>query len=425
MAGSMRERQSGVWELRVHLRRDDRGRVQQLSRTFRGQKRAAQRELNRLVRAVATGQITDPSLERWPDGTPAWDDPTIGEWGPATTINDAIRGWELNGWDDLSPSTVRRYRSIWRTHILDSIGKKRLVDLGPYKVEQYLRSLKRAGLSEASVHQTRAMLHRACRLARKWSDNRLPNPVADTEMPDWSLDEQRDEVRAPSLAEVRRLLAAARAIDARIGAFVRMVAATGARRGEVAALRWDDIDWRHGAVTIDESAVVVRGGTAIKRPKTKKSVRILAVDPGTLKELRELRRERETIASRCEVELDEHGFVFATDPSATSPPYLDNFSQAFAKVRKAAGVADDVHLHSLRHFQSTELDPVISEAQKQARLGWSTVQMARHYTGVITDEDRRAAAHIGRVLGRTQSQGKRRSMTRLKVVRSEARDEAG
>ena len=42
--------------------------------------------------------------------------------------------------------------------------------------------------------------------------------------------------------------------------------------------------------------------------------------------------------------------------------------------------------------------PVISEAQKQARLGWSTVKMARHYTGVVPEEDCRAAEHIGGLL---------------------------
>jgi hypothetical protein len=42
--------------------------------------------------------------------------------------------------------------------------------------------------------------------------------------------------------------------------------------------------------------------------------------------------------------------------------------------------------------------PVVSEAQKQARLGWSTVQMARHYTDGLAVEDRRAAEHVGRLL---------------------------
>lgn len=35
------------------------------------------------------------------------------------------------------------------------------------------------------------MLHRACRLARKWSNGSLLNPVADTELPEWSYREQR------------------------------------------------------------------------------------------------------------------------------------------------------------------------------------------------------------------------------------------
>ena len=31
-------------------------------------------------------------------------------------------------------------------------------------------------------------------------------------------------------------------------------------------------------------------------------------------------------------------------------------------------------------------------------MGWATVQMARHYTDAITEEDRRAAEHVGQLL---------------------------
>lgn len=391
MAGSMREKQPGVWELRVFLGRDARGRVRHLSRTHRGPKRAAQRELARLVSSVDGSQDAAPPME------PGAALPL--EWGDATTVNDAIRGWQLNGWDDLSPTTTRRYASLWRVHIRDTIGPRRIADLGPYEVEQWLRQLKRSGLGEASVHQARAMLHRACRLARKWSSNRLANPIADTEMPEWSYEEGRDEVRAPTVEEVQALLAAAREWEPRIGTYVRVVAATGARRAEVAALRWDDVDLDRRSVRIDEGAVVVEGGTAVKRPKTKKSVRVLAVDEATMGELGDLLGAQERVSVACGVALGQRSFVFALDPLATTPPYLDTFSSVFAKVRRAAGVASDVHLHSLRHFQSTQLDAVISEAQKQARLGWTTVQMARHYTDTVTEEDRRAAEHIGSVLG--------------------------
>jgi hypothetical protein len=110
--------------------------------------------------------------------------------GPSTTVNMAIEAWRENGWKDLSPNTTRRYRSIWTIHIRGIIGRRKIASLSPYDVELYLRGLKKDGLSEASVRQTRAILHRACRLAQKWSGNVLPNPMSGTEMPDWVLHEQ-------------------------------------------------------------------------------------------------------------------------------------------------------------------------------------------------------------------------------------------
>ena len=48
MPGSLRQRQPNVWELRVFLGRDAAGKVRHRSLTFRGGKRAAERELSRL-----------------------------------------------------------------------------------------------------------------------------------------------------------------------------------------------------------------------------------------------------------------------------------------------------------------------------------------------------------------------------------------
>jgi hypothetical protein len=59
---------------------------------------------------------------------------------------------------------------------------------------------------------------------------------------------------------------------------------------------------------------------------------------------------------------------------------------------------------------------VISESQKQARMGWATVQMARHYTDRVGEEDMKAAGHIGVVLGGTekgQPRSSRRSALRF------------
>ena len=389
MAGSIRQRRdrgSDAWELRVYLGRDPAGRVRQRSVLFRGAKRAAERELARLV----------AEQDRAPAVVP--DEPTR-TWGPTTTINDAIEGWRTNGWADLSPTTVRRYEGMLRVHVKDSIGRRRIATLSPYDVERYFRTLKASGLSEASVRQTRAMLHRACRLARKWSSNTLPNPITDTELPDWSMAETAPAVRSPSVDEVRRVLAAARqAGDDRVLAFVRLVAATGMRRGEACALRWDDVDWDTCVVRVDEALVTVTDGVKVRQPKTRASVRAVAVDTATMADLRRLRSGQQALARIAEVEVADASFVFSYEPGGQAPPHPDTLSRGFATVRAKAGVPADIHLHSLRHFQSTELDRIISESQKQARLGWSTVHMARHYTGTVTGEDRRAADHIGTLL---------------------------
>jgi integrase len=385
MAGSIRQRPDkgrNAYELRVFIGRDTRGRIRQKSKLFHGTRRAAEMELARLV----TENVQEPAVIP---------QESLRSFGPSTTINMAIQAWQQNGWQDLSPSTTLRYTSIWATHIKDSIGRRQIATLGPYDVELYLRRLKSEGLSESSVRQTRAILHRSCRLARKWSGNVLPNPVSGTEMPDWVLDEQPDAVRAPTIDEVLSLLAASKTFGARLHGFIAVVASTGMRRGEACALRWNDIDFDLDTVTIDESIVAADGGAQIKAPKSKASIRTVAVDPVTLSSLLTLRQETDDLAALGGLVLESSNFVFATELPGLLPPHPDTMSHVFRRIRDVAGVSADVHLHSLRHFQATVLDPVISEAQKQSRLGWSTVHMARHYTDGVEEEDRRAAEHLG------------------------------
>jgi integrase len=388
MPGSIRKRPElgpDAWELRVFLGRDGRGRVRHKSRTFRGSKRAAEKELGRLV--VAQDFEPEVPMER-----------EAQEWNQTTTVNNAIEGWKQNGWDDLSPVTVRRYENVWKVHIEKTIGKQRIATLTPYEVERYFRKLKADGAGRETVRYVRSLLNRACRLARKWSNSTLPNPIAETELPSWSIDERATPVRSPSAAEVRRLLAKASELDPRFATCLRVIAATGIRRGEACALRWSDIDWKKGTIVIDEAVVAGEGGATIKTPKTRASIRTIALDPGTMERLEKLRTEQERLAIDVGTDVEGASFMFSAEPGGVIPPHPDSVSHAFAKSRQAAKLPKDIHLHSLRHFQATSLDAVIPERQKQARLGWSTVHMARHYTDAISAEDEKAAEHIGTLL---------------------------
>jgi integrase len=388
MPGSLRKRPdrgADAWELRIYLGRDRQGRVRHKSQLFRGSKRAAEKELSRLV----LSQDVEPENAA---------EPETREWNQTTTVNDAIAGWKENGWADLSPVTVRRYENVWKVHIEKSIGKERISSLTPYEVERYFRRLKADGAGRETVRYVRSLLNRACRLARKWSGNTLPNPIAESELPSWGIDGAPRAVRAPSTAEVRRLLAAALDLDPRLSTCLRVIAATGARRGEACALRWSDVDRTKGRITIEESVVASQGGATVKSPKTRASIRVVAVDPGTLAQLEQLRALQAHLAADAGASLHAHAFVFSAEPGGDTPPHPDSVSHAFSKARLAANLPKDIHLHSLRHFQATSLDAVIPERQKQARLGWSTVHMARHYTDVLPSEDERAAEHIGSLL---------------------------
>ncbi len=325
-------------------------------------------------------------------------EPETRSWGPSTTVNDAIEGWKRNGWDDLSPVTARRYENVWNVHIKKTIGRERIARLTPYEVERYFRELKAGGAGRETVRYVRSVLNRACRLARKWSANQLPNPVADTELPSWGIEHSARPVRSPEAKEVRALLAAASDLEARYAACLRVIAATGIRRGEAAGLRWSDVVWKDGTLTIDESVIASKGSATVKSPKTRASIRQVAVDVGTLAQLESLWAQQQRVAVDAGVPLSESGFVFSAAPGGAIPPYPDTISRAFTKARVAARLPADLHLHSLRHFQATSLDAVIPERQKQSRLGWSTVHMARHYTDSISTEDRRAANHMGGLL---------------------------
>ena len=214
MAGSLRQvpGRTGTWELRVYLGRDAEGRVRHRYVRFHGSRRLAERELARLV----TEQETTPA--------PPLEQPR--QWGPATTVNDAIAAWRDNGWDDLSPKTAGHYESIWRVHIEGSIGRRKIATLTTYDVERFYRSLKARGSSQALVRQVKAVLHRSCRLAQKWSGGRLQNPAADADLPAWRLEERREAVRSPEVAEVRALISAAEEEDVRFGVFLRLLAST-------------------------------------------------------------------------------------------------------------------------------------------------------------------------------------------------------
>jgi integrase len=134
--------------------------------------------------------------------------------------------------------------------------------------------------------------------------------------------------------------------DDRLYAAWLLLATTGMRRGEVAGLRWVDVDLDAGRVSPRRPRVVVNHEVLVSEPKTAKGRRSIALDPATVAALRDHRRwqleERLAVGPRWE----DSGLVF-TWPDGR-PLHPERFSRWFEQHARAAGLPK-IRLHDVRH----------------------------------------------------------------------------
>jgi len=111
-------------------------------------------------------------------------------------------------------------------------------------------------------------------------------------------------ISPPSPAVVQALVATAEKIDPALATYVQLAAATGARRGELVALRWSSVDLDTGVIRITRGIVHGLDGLAEKDTKSHAGRRI-AIDPGTVTALRRHRSRVDEGASACGVALNK------------------------------------------------------------------------------------------------------------------------
>ncbi|MEQ7127068.1 tyrosine-type recombinase/integrase [Actinopolymorpha sp. B11F2] len=103
------------------------------------------------------------------------------------------------------------------------------------------------------------------------------------------LPEMKSEMQTYTVAEVRKLLRAARR-DRLEHAW--HLALHGLRRGEIAGLRWSSVDLKAGTLVVEESRVSVDGQAVASSPKSKRSTRTLPLTPELIKVLKRAKRRQ-------------------------------------------------------------------------------------------------------------------------------------
>jgi hypothetical protein len=144
------------------------------------------------------------------------------------------------------PSTREDQRTHIRLHLAPELGRLRLRDLTPERVETLQISLLERGLSAATVLKLHRTLSRALKVAlQRGFVARNVCSLVDPPR------QKREEVEPLTKADAKRLLVAARQV--RNSARWSVALSLGLRQGEALGLCWDAVDLERGTVAIKQS----------------------------------------------------------------------------------------------------------------------------------------------------------------------------
>lgn len=198
-------------------------------------------------------------------------------------------------------------------------------------------------MAAASIRQIHFLLNGAYNRAIKWRWVSR-NPISQAEPPA----SRSPDPDPPTTAEAARLLREAWK-DPDWGTLVWLAMTTGARRGELCALRWKHADLANGVLTFRRS--IAQDGTETEEKDTKTHQRRhVTLDPETVSVLTEHWNRSEARAAELGVALGREAFVFSNVPDSSTHLLPSSVTQRYRRMAERAGI--DTHLHNLRHFLS-------------------------------------------------------------------------
>ncbi len=255
------------------------------------------------------------------------------------TVADLLRAVLESGRGRWAPRTAHDYERV-AAHLLRHLGRARLSALTPERLWLLFTDLGRE-LGSKAVWDCYSFLRHALNLAVRWGW--LPeSPLKRVDPPR----PKRQERRLWTLEEARRFLVATR--ESPFWPWWAFSLATGLRPGEAGALRWRDVDWERGVVTVSRS-VQRLAGKWVERPTTKtgkgRAVPLSALG------LEALRRQRELLLLRGQPVVGD-ALVFPALKGGES--YQDRASVSHALHREARRLGlTPISLHDLRHLAAS------------------------------------------------------------------------
>lgn len=342
MKGHLQRRGPTTWRLYVEVPRDPTTNARrQYTQTFHGTRRAAESALAQFVTEAIAGRYTKGN----------------------ETVSQLIGRWLDFKTPNLTPNTLRGYRSKIATIIVPEVGAIKVADLKTSDLDKLYARLRhgtelRPPLAPNSIGHVHAIIHAALNQAIVWEE--IGRNVAAAATPP-SVEPKEDPDLDPAM--ILKILQAAPTDS--LGDIAYLAAITGLRVGELCGLRWGDLDIT--ARTLAVRRRVMTDGTVRAKTKNERS-RALGLDRRSVARLRLRYLHARRRASLCDVELSDRSYIFSEEPDGLEPLRPGIISQRWAKHRIRMGA--DLTFHGLRHAHASALlDAGVQLGRVSKRLG--------------------------------------------------------
>jgi len=372
MRGHIVKRGKDSYSVKVSLGFDQSaGRYKYQWVTVKGTKADAQKRLTELLHQLDTGVYLKPGK---------------------TTVAEYLTAWLRDyAKPSLSPRGYERYESVIRVHLKPALGHIPLTQLRPGHLQKHYTALLDAGLRPRSVRYDHVILHKALETAVKWG--LVSRNVADATSPPKA---GRTDIQTWDESEMGQFLETAK--DTQYYALFYTALFTGARRSELLALRWSDIDFILSQLNISRGLHQLRDGRYVfTQPKSAKSLRSIALSPSAILVLDHHRMAKNIEAKMLGIELKDTDLVFCHLDGKPLRP--NTVSRAWGMTATRAGVKV-IRFHDARHTHaSIMLKQGIHPKIVQERLGHASIQITLDtYSHVAPGLQQAAANRFDEVL---------------------------
>ncbi|MEW6275567.1 MAG: site-specific integrase [Bacillota bacterium] len=388
--GTIYKRKDGKWEAKASIGYDPAtGKLKRITKYFETRKEA-QDWLAKVQHEKNIGAFVEPHKV------------TVGQW-----LDKWLADYKKL---KLKPTTWAGYETLIRCHIKPAIGDIPLSKLQTGDLQRlYKEKLEngrvdgKGGLSVDYVRYMHAVIHETLKQAVK--EQLIYRNVAESvNLPD----KEEREMRLLKPEEMDRFLSLAE--QDRLYAAFLLELGTGLRRGELLALKWNNVDLKSGVLSVKESLARVKvddpsknGGRKTKLdyldPKTKSSKRIIPIPEDILKELKAHKARQNEERLFFGQNYHNENLVFCLEDGKPLDPR--NFTRKFEGLLRRAGIPK-TRFHDLRHTFATRLlelnehPKIVQELLGHAKIT-TTIDT---YSRVDSELKKKAAARLNELFGR-------------------------